>query len=215
VTVLHARSGEPLVDALARAEKHELVGLDGETLEAPTRVALAWNVDALALRAWVESRPPLRVAVTAPNGPVWEDECVELFVSHPGEPARYVEVVVNPLGVGYAARVFNPDASRDTWTIARGVAIDGLRVHAEGDGPEAVRFTRWMATIELPWSACGGPPEPGDVRAANITRIGRGEAARFEALSPTLRSAPPDFHVPPRFARVIFQGALDSPRRTE
>jgi len=189
---------------LERAERHELRALSGERLDAPTRVALAWDGGALALRAWVESAPPIRTAVVTPNGPVWEDECVELFVSAPGEPARYVEVVVNALGVAYAANVYNPAGSRASWAITRGVAIEGLRASAEGEGGTPDGFRRWIATIELPWRSCGGPPSAGEVRAGNVTRIARGRTTRFEALSPTLRTAPPDFHVPARFAQLGF-----------
>jgi hypothetical protein len=176
----------------------------GERLSSPTRVALAWDARALALRAWVVSHPPLKTDVVAPNGPVWEDECVEVFLSWPDSPARYIEVVVNTLGVAYAARVYNPEASRATWEITRGIDVEGLRAAVEGDGPVPAEFRRWTATIEVPWQAAGGVPAPGDRRAGNVMRIARGRQTRFEALSPTLRSAPPDFHVPFRFARFEF-----------
>jgi hypothetical protein len=204
VRVRRARPGEPLADALERAERHELVGLLGETLESPTRVALAWDDQAIALRAWMVSSPPIAANVTAVNGPVYQDECVELFVSAPGEPARYVEVVVNALGVSYAARVFNPEGSRDSWEITRGVTIDGLRVSVD-DGHPAEEIRHWTATLELPWRAGGGAPAAGETRAGNVTRIARGTAVRYETLSPTLRAAPPDFHVPARFAALRFE----------
>jgi hypothetical protein len=202
--VTRARPGEPLEEALLRAGRHELVSLMGEALAAPTRVALACDPAAIAMRAWVEAAPPLLARVVTPNGPVWEDECVELFVSSPGEPARYLEVVVNALGVAYAARVYNPAGSRQSWTITRGVVVEGLRVSAKGDGAVPESFRRWTATIEVPWRALGGPPSRGEIRTGNVTRIARGRATRFEALSPTLRCAPPDVHVPARFARLLF-----------
>ena len=58
--------------------------------------------------AWVSPvrrAAPFRAEVREVNGPVYQDECVELFVSDPLVPFRYVEVVVNPGGVLYGARV--------------------------------------------------------------------------------------------------------------
>jgi len=202
--VTRARPGEPLEEALLRAERHQLVSLMGEALPAPTRVALACDPAALAMRAWVEAAPPLLARVVMPNGPVWEDECVELFVSSPGDPASYVEVVVNALGIAYAAQVYNPAGSRQSWAITRGIVVEGLRASADGDGGIPASFRRWTATIETPWRALGGPPSHGETRAGNVTRIARGRTTRFEALSPTLRASPPDFHVPSRFARLVF-----------
>lgn len=150
------------------------------------------------------SEPPVVTRVVTPNGPVYEDECVGLFVSDPAEAARYLEVVVNPLGAAYAASVYNPASSRTSWAIERGVAVEGLRVTAEGAGGTPVGFARWSATIEVPWRALGGAPLPGDARAGNVTRVARGRRTRFEALSPTLRTSPPDFHVPARFLRLVF-----------
>ena len=187
-----------------RAETRELVDLSGGCLEAPTRVALAWNDEALALGARVIASPPLRLGVTTPNGPVYEDECVELFLSRPGEPARYLEVVANALGVVYAARILNPEASRASWEVERGVDVPGLRVSVRGDAREPSGFGTWEVTIEVPWEAAGGIPSAGEARAGNVMRIARGATTRFEALSPTFRSDPPDFHVPTCFARIVF-----------
>jgi hypothetical protein len=199
-----ARAGEPLEEALARAELHDLVGLSGDELAAPSRAALAWDGRHLAARVLVESQPPLRVRVVTPHGPVFEDECVELFVGSAQDPTRYLEVVVNPLGVAYVARVVNPNGSRASWLLTPGVRVAGLVVSAYGEPHAPEAFRRWSATIEVPWHAVGGPPEPGEERRANVTRIGRGRITRFEALSPTFRAAPPDFHVPAAFARLVF-----------
>ena len=49
-------------------------------------------------------------------------------------------------------------------------------------------------------------PAEGEERRGNATRVARGRATRYLALSPTLRASPPDFHVPTRFARLAFRG---------
>ena len=143
--------------------------------------------------------PPFRADVLVRNGPVFEDECVELFLCEPGSETRYQEIVVNPRGVVYGARVDNPDDSRVTWKLSPGALPDGLTADARVAGDS------WTCRLVVPWGgALGPPPVDGEIRRGNLFRIARGAVPRFEALSPTGRAAPPDFHVPSRFARLRF-----------
>lgn len=161
-----------------------------------TRAFVGHDANALHVLFEVDAEPPLTVNARRRNDAVYLDECVEVFLCEPGSPGRYLEVVINPAGVVYAARVVNPDGDRATWQITRGVDVPGLVVTASGDaGP-----TLWRAVISIPWAAAGGTPAPGETRRGNLYRIGRGTASRYEALSPTRRD-PPDFHVPAAFAR--------------
>lgn len=164
----------------------------------PGRARAHLGHDARALRVLfeVDAEPPLAVTAKHPGEPVYLDECVEVFLCEPGSPGRYLEVVVNPAGTLYAARVVNPDGDRATWQITRGVDVPGLEVSASGDEGSA----SWWAVISIPWAEAGGTPTPGETRRGNLYRIGRGATTRYEALSPTRRD-PPDFHVPAAFAR--------------
>jgi hypothetical protein len=155
------------------------------------------------------SEPPLTLEVAEPNGPVFSDECVEVFVAEPGDPTRYFEVVVNPLGTVYTARVTNPHDSRETWHVEKRPAPEGLVLALEGEPASSppTAWTRWTCAVRVPWSALsptGERPPRGEERRGNLYRIARGRTTAFEALSPTLRSAPPDFHVPSRFASFVF-----------
>lgn len=204
--VEHRRVDETLNDALLRARRWPLCDSAGPAIEdEPTLVAMTWDEAALAVSFAVRSAPPIRVAAIETNSPVYADESVELFLSDRDAPHVYTEIVVNPLGTVYGARVVNPDDSRETWQIARGALRPGLFVKVErqpADGPpEETR--RWSATILSPWG--GEVPRVGDERRGNLYRIARGAVTRFEALSPTLRTSPPDFHVPSRFARLRFE----------
>lgn len=196
---------ETLDDALARAPRWALKDATGPEIEDPTLVALAWDEGALAAHFAVRCSPPIRVAATETNAPVYADESVEVFLSDRDAPHVYAEVVVNPLGTVYGARVVNPDDSRDTWQIARGALRPGLFVRVErvpsGAPPEETQS--WSATLLLPWG--DQAPLRGEERRANLYRIARGTVTRYEALSPALRVSPPDFHVPSRFARLRFQ----------
>ncbi len=151
--------------------------------------------------------------MTQRHGPVYEDECVELFWAGEETDGTYLEVVVNPLGTLYAARVFNPDGSRATWRVAPGAEPEGLevRVAREPAGALPSAMERWSARLVLPWAALvgsGDPPGGGAIVRGNLFRIARGRTTRFECLSPTLRAAPPDFHVPERFTRLLIPSLI-------
>ncbi len=139
---------------------------------------------------------------------MFRDECVELFLSTPANPGVYDEIVVSPRGAVYAARVTNPEDSRETWTVSRRERPSGLVVEVAGDppsGPES-EWTTWSCLLTIPWTslAPGTPPAPGEERRGNATRVARGRSTEYLALSPTFRTNPPDFHVPSRFARFVF-----------
>ncbi len=201
---------DALSHALAAAPRY---GLDdvggGPTGGSGAGVAFAATPEALHAHFEVEAEPPL--VLSAPDlGPVYEDDCVELFVASSGDPAAYTEIVVNAAGARYGAQVVNPDGSRETWTLRAGVLPPGLSVSVSGEPATASpsAWLRWRASISVPWrslSRGGQAPRPGEERRLNAYRIARGRATRYLALSPTLRASPPDFHVPARFARALFR----------
>ena len=197
-------------DAQARLEFHPLGGLCGEPPDdRSTRVALVGGVRHLHVLFEVVSEPPLRVLALQPQQNVFDDECVELYWADAAEPSRYLEVVVNPEGTRYAARVANPHASRETWHLMRGVPVPGMKVRVEGDPVNArpAEWERWRCWISVPWSVLTPPlprPRPGDERRGNLTRIARGRTVRYESLVATGRATPPDFHVPSAFATFRF-----------
>jgi hypothetical protein len=47
-------------------------------------------------------------------------------------------------------------------------------------------------------------PHAGDTWRGNLYRIDAGPPPEFTAWSPTMRT-PPDFHVPARFGRIVFE----------
>lgn len=151
--------------------------------------------------------PPLTVR-HGDGEDVFLDECVELFLASPLEPRAYDEIVVNPRGACYAAHVVNPDESRKTWKVSRrsrpyAISIDVRGVPAARPAGE---WEAWTCRLAVPWASLpsGRGPAAGEVRRGNAYRIARGRTTRYLALSPTLRSSPPDFHVPSRFVRFVF-----------
>ncbi len=200
-----------VAEALA-SSRNELLDVGGGPNRGPAaRVALAATPESLHALFVVEAEPPLALSA-GDLGPVFEDDCVELFVASPDDPSVYTEIVVSAAGARYGAEVVNPDGSRETWRLRAGVLPYGLRVavagEPEGSAPSAYR--RWRAAISVPWSslpAGGSAPRPGEERRLNAFRIARGRTTRHLALSPTFRASPPDFHVPARFARGVLRAA--------
>ncbi|MFO7975302.1 MAG: hypothetical protein R6V12_11780, partial [Candidatus Hydrogenedentota bacterium] len=88
----------------ARATGFLLVGVYPEGLRAApnqSKTFLCHDADHLYLGIRCELSPefPPEVHVRKDGGPVWEDECVELFFDpHPAVPDDYYQVIVNPLG---------------------------------------------------------------------------------------------------------------------
>lgn len=187
-----------------------LARLDGTSeLDVLTRVRFAATEEAFVVLFESTAEPPLTIE-RSDGEDVFRDECVELFLCAPGEPFAYREIVVNGRGAVYAARVVNPDDSRETWSVVVGEPPAGARIEVSGDPATGApsEWTRWTCLLSIPWTSLPSdrPPAPGEERRGNAYRIARGRSTRFLALSPTLRSDPPDFHVPSRFARFVFGG---------
>lgn len=194
-------------DVMSRTS-HTLADVGGAPAPSlATTVRFASTRDAFLVFFESAADPPLTVLHGA-GGEVFLDECVELFLASPLEPAAYQEIVVNPRGACYTARIVNPDGSRETWKVSRERVSQAIAIDVRGDpaGRRPAEWVRWTCGLAVPWASLpsGRAPAEGEERRGNAYRIARGRTTRYLALSPTLRSNPPDFHVPSRFARFVF-----------
>jgi hypothetical protein len=180
-------------------------GVPAPSLATTVRFASTREVFIVLFEAAAD--PPLTIR-HSDDEDVFLDECVELFLASPLEPTAYQEIVVNPRGACYAAHIVNPHESRETWKVSRGHASGAISIHVRGDpaARPAAEWVRWRCRLVVPWTSLpsGRAPAEGEERRGNVYRIARGRTTRHLALSPTLRSSPPDFHVPSRFARLVF-----------
>jgi hypothetical protein len=162
-----------------------------------TRARACWDDLALHIRFDCEDRDAWGTHRQR-NDPVYEQEAVEVFLA-PGEgdPVRYFELEVSPLGTLFDAAVHNPTSRRAEMTADAAWDCAGLRWGA-GPGPAS---QDWWAWLSIPWreiSPAGALPPP--IWRANLFRIERprdGEP-EFSAWSPPL-TRPADFHQPARF----------------
>jgi hypothetical protein len=195
-------------EALEREPAHVLLDVGGgREPEAGTTVRFGFTSRLFLALFDAPSEPPLTVT-QAPGSQVYLDECVEVFLASPATPSLYQEIVASPSGALYGARVRNPDDSRATWRLAPAKGLAGVTASVSGEpaGRPPSEWERWRCLLRIPWSSLPGgrPPGPREERRGNATRIARGRTTRFLALAPTLRERPPDFHVPSRFARLVF-----------
>lgn len=168
-----------------------------------TAVRLAW--DESELRVLFDAVDALPWAThTQRDGPLWEEEVLEVFLDPVGDALNYFEIEVNPLGavVDLVCRKNRSGYTKDfAWDCA------GLRT--------AVRTTAqgWSAELAIPFaSLIAEPPRAGSVWRANFCRIDRpnhlaaSPERELTSWSPThLRL----FHVPERFGRIEFTAAFD------
>ena len=151
--------------------------------------------------------------VTERDGPVWNEECVEVFLNPPGVAHQYYEINLSPLNVVYDCCVLNArtaDKPDEKFTALTGFKTEGLRtaVHVSGELSRKGGATGWTAEYAIPHAAMIGaphaPPQSGDIWRANFYRIDSPQAEQREhyAWSQTGRAA---FHLPWRFGFLHFE----------
>ena len=161
------------------------VAVDGEQLpEAATRVWVSRTAE--ALRFHVECQEPLMpqtfANVTAHDGAVWNDDCVEVFLQ-PAGWKDYAHFIVNSLGTKYdemgrGGRDWNPE-----WTAK-----------AER------KVYDWNVDIEIPYASLDVTPAEGDVWKFNVCRC-RKAVPELSSWSP---SPSRSFHDQAAFGEMAF-----------
>ena len=120
--------------------------------------------------------------VTAHDGAVWNDDCVELFLQA-ADWKEYAHFIVNSLGTQYdemgrGGRDWNPE-----WTAK-----------AER------KVYDWTVDIEIPYASLGVTPAEGDVWKFNVCRC-RKAVAELSSWSPSPSCS---FHDVASFGRMVY-----------
>ena len=136
-----------------------------------------------------ELKPMVREA----DGPVWDDDCVEIFLApNPADPAAFYHIGFNALGTVY-------DAYNDHGKVEMGWSSRAeVRVERTNDA--------WIVEAAIPFVAFDRTPV-GDLWRGDVGREWRqfiGSAATWQPLN--MR-----FADPPRFAEINFPGVLKQP----
>ena len=137
---------------------------------------------------------------------VYEDDCVEAFLSSGNDLRRYFEFEVNPLNAVMDASVFpNPEGTDKvvdySWNcdgIEVAVRKADLLPHAGG------KQCTWTVEMAMPFSQIGRDrraPKPGEQWRANFYRCEYAGEEEYLAWSPPLLES---FHTPERFGYLVF-----------
>jgi len=134
--------------------------------------------------------------ITQRDGPLWEEEVVEVFIDPVGDRECYFEIEVNPLGtvVDLVLRRNRSGYARDFAWDCEGLTVDVVQTV---DG--------WRTNLSFPFTALtDGPPGTGTEWRLNFTRIDRprNRERELSAWVPTLLAT---FHAPERFGLLRFQ----------
>ncbi len=149
----------------------------------PQEATEAWMVVSgdtlyLAFKCHDSRMDQLKAEVTEHDGPVYGDDCVEVFVDTHRDGGAYYHLVVNPLGTRFDAGPGRNISWNHAWTAA---------VHRAE--------TYWSVEIALPLSTFSPSPEQAGTWGVNFCR-GNHKAGEY---SSTALPSTPNFHVPHLF----------------
>ncbi|MBI1791725.1 MAG: carbohydrate-binding family 9-like protein [Acidobacteria bacterium] len=149
----------------------------------------------------------ISASVTQRNGPVSNDDCVELFVSpNPGKPRNYYGFEINAIGT-----MLHFSKKQEQAKLSFGEPA-GVRhrtsFHGWPEKKDSPGDDHWILELAVPWKifsedAAHTPPRDGDRWRLNLNRAGGVTNPQYSTWSPV--SAPkPNFHVPESFGWVRF-----------
>jgi hypothetical protein len=201
--IVDGRLDEPCWRA---AEPISLVRTDtGEPPRFPTTVKLLWD-DRFLYAGFHCIDPDIWGTITERDGPMYEEEVVEVFIDANRDGISYVELEVNPLNVALDLYMLNRQGRRwglfdwDSADWQHAVTVDGyLNQRDRGDRSWTVEMAIPLADLA---TAPHIPPLNGDVWRVNLYRIDRGTYGdEYSAWSPTWEI---NYHISSRFGEVVF-----------
>lgn len=191
-----------ILQTLRSIERHEVGYLNWNEYPYAPQVGfhLAFSDKVIAL-LWEVKEDHVRAVSLEDNGPVWEDSCVEFFVSDPDSPA-YFNFEMNCIGTLLASRKmsrydaghFGPDKMhliRNFGSLAH-EAID-----IQGKGQE------WWRVVLIPFSVIGLDEAPASLRC-NFYKCGDNCAQTHYLSWAPIDTPAPDFHRPDFFGEVTL-----------
>jgi len=166
------------------------------------RFKIAYSGEAILLNYLVEEQF-IRLNSFASNDPVWEDSCVEFFISFADD--RYFNLEFNAIGVslvGYGSQEKNSRQRLDNTEIDRIQSYSEIRKVMQGEAIE------WNLGLYIPLSIFGRENIPswrGLQCRANFYKCGDLlPNPHFQSWAPIIHPCP-NFHLPDFFAPVEFE----------
>ena len=154
----------------------------------PTQVQSTYDANNLylAFRCQEPNLAGLVTKVSSRDGPVWQDDSVEIFIDTNLDRKTYYQFAFN----------------------AKGVAYDALGINGKWNGRHNAKTSRtadaWTLEVAIPWQTIGlKAPEPGTKLGLEIVRNRAQSPPELTQWSPTLNVA--SNHVPTQFGTMIFK----------
>ncbi len=150
--------------------------------------------------------------VTERDGPIYDEECIEVFLNPADTKHQYYEINLSPNNVVYDANVLNsrtPENAFGKFVAQPQWYLENLKtaVWINGKLNEPGAAKSWTAEYAIPladlYDAPNIPPKAGDTWRVNFYRIDSPQKDQREhyAWSPTGRAA---FHLPWKFGYLRF-----------
>ncbi|MGA3169865.1 MAG: carbohydrate-binding family 9-like protein [Chthoniobacteraceae bacterium] len=159
-----------------------------------TRVTVARTDANLRIHFQCEDAHPW-ATITRRDGPLFEEETVEVFLDPFGDLECYFEIEVNPLNTVLDLMLRRVGKG---WRKEFAWKCEGLKTSA------TTSATGWEAALDIPFAAVAPhPPAPGEIWRANFLRIDRPASSPRE-LSSWSPTGIGTFHVPARFGFLEF-----------
>ncbi|MCD4824585.1 MAG: hypothetical protein K8S55_08250 [Phycisphaerae bacterium] len=134
---------------------------------------------------YAESQPDkIKANITRHNGPVYEDDDIEIFIDTNFDRSSCHQFVTNPIGTQW-----------DSLAMKKGAWSTASQVYADC----------WITEIAIPFTVLKITPEKGLVCGLNVCRMRRSKIPELSCWSPTYGS----FHAPGRCGYLVFGSLKD------
>lgn len=146
----------------------------------------------------------IKAQYVRPNEAVWEDSCVEFFVSF-DDRQTYYNIEMNPFGTGLVGYGTSDKETRSRLSDAR---IQQINMYTEVKSVEGKK--EWKAILEIPYStfeeqtALSAGTLKGKTLHANFYKCGDGLPAPHFVTWNRIEFPTPNFHLPEFFGEVTF-----------
>jgi|GEM_PF-4583036 len=171
-----------------------------------TKVLVAWSQTRLYI-AFIALTKNVRGTETQHDGPLYDQDVVEMFIDPDGDSKDYVELEWNCLNTSLDYSFTGPRTGSNTAWSATGM-LNAVKVMGTANKPSDVD-TGMVVEISIPWTALKPfsksplPPRNGDSLPLDFYRIDYATSASGEliAWAPT---GVADFHRPDKFGALVF-----------
>lgn len=173
-----------------------IVNKDGKTADVAdpqTFVKLLFDKDNIyvAIEAMEPKPDKMLTKVKEHDGPIWADNCLEIFIAAPRKDGKYVHIVFNSDGMVYDA--MNTSAIGAEMKFESGIQIKVKKL-----------TNRWVAEMRIPAEALGRKIQEGESWKINVARTRRLNDGTRQSSSWSNGF----FHEPNAFRSVVFGTAL-------